>query len=670
MDEQITFLDALTQTIQNASKYNQNDQVAPVAILWPDKDRQWQALLPLLRERLPLFTLGSYQPKEHTGPAYWLRCIIARTLPEHVLPPEVIPIIYLPGFSKQDIRAIEETPKVLQPLSELQYRGVLWTHKNGRDWTVSAFIQSRDGLGIEIDTDPTIKVALQRSLLKLADEPLARLKKEMPLRAAFFDALLHPDEVRNLLLWLNDSVAYNKRSTQAEWESFCDLCKRKYDFQPDKDGLIAAATLLAMHQGLWEIVWQRFKETPHAYPSIPEHLRAARPVQPSFFLGDPEVWPQDNESAEVDLRTRLVALSGKLPDEIRTGLYELEQTHGIRRTWVWATLGQSPLAIALQYLVTLAIETEHTLAGSTVATIVDAYTERGWQADAAVITALATIDSATTEDSAAVKTVITVLYRPWLEGAALAMQNAVSAGHPAQTYPVEHLPEVQNGTCLLFCDGLRYDVAQQLVIALQEQKLQCTVIARLAALPTITPTAKPAVSPVATLLAGKTDPGFAPVVSSSSTKVNAEVLQALLRQAGYQVLQPAELGDPSGRAWTELGTIDKSGHAYGWKLARQLTNEIDTLKRRIEALLSGGWKRVTVVTDHGWLLLPGHLPKALLPEHLTYQRKGRCAQLKELSSTDQQTVPWYWHRDVSVALAPGICCYEAGKEYEHGGLSP
>jgi hypothetical protein len=33
-------------------------------------------------------------------------------------------------------------------------------------------------------------------------------------------------------------------------------------------------------------------------------------------------------------------------------------------------------------------------------------------------------------------------------------------------------------------------------------------------------------------------------------------------------------------------------------------------------------------------------------------------------------VPWHWDTHVRIALAPGIACYEAGKEYEHGGLSP
>ncbi len=87
-------------------------------------------------------------------------------------------------------------------------------------------------------------------------------------------------------------------------------------------------------------------------------------------------------------------------------------------------------------------------------------------------------------------------------------------------------------------------------------------------------------------------------------------------------------------------------------------------------MLEAGWAEVRVVTDHGWLLLPAGLPKADLPEHLMEERKGRCARLKETATTTQQTVPWRWDKDVRIAVPPGICCYTAGEEYEHGGLSP
>ena len=33
-------------------------------------------------------------------------------------------------------------------------------------------------------------------------------------------------------------------------------------------------------------------------------------------------------------------------------------------------------------------------------------------------------------------------------------------------------------------------------------------------------------------------------------------------------------------------------------------------------------------------------------------------------------LPWRWDPSVQIALAPGIHAFEAGKAYEHGGLSP
>ena len=193
------FLDAVVVSITKAGQYNRNDQVAPVVVLWPDEARQWEPLIPELSGRLPILTLGDYEPNQRTGPAYWIRCMIARTLPEDILQEDDVPVIYLPGFGKQDLRAIEDCPKPLQPLAELQYRGSLWVHPNGRDWSVVGFLHS---IGAPIGADNATKKALHRALLKLADEPVTRLQKEAPLRAECFNELLHPDAVRQLLLWL------------------------------------------------------------------------------------------------------------------------------------------------------------------------------------------------------------------------------------------------------------------------------------------------------------------------------------------------------------------------------------------------------------------------------------------------------------------------------------
>jgi hypothetical protein len=193
---------------------------------------------------------------------------------------------------------------------------------------------------------------------------------------------------------------------------------------------------------------------------------------------------------------------------------------------------------------------------------------------------------------------------------------------------------------------------------------------RLAALPTITPTAKPAAAPVADRYTGSGATGLTPLIAAGGQRVSAETLRRSLEGAGYQILSGDETGDPSGRAWTEAGAIDSYGHQHARRLAHHLADELRAIARRIEWLLAAGWRQVIVTTDHGWLLLPGGLPRADLPEHLTELRKGRCARLKPLSATAYPTVPWHWDANVRIAMAPGICCFEAGKEYEHGGLSP
>lgn len=648
--------------IEGAGQYNRNDQTPPAAVLWTDKEREWEPMLPRLRARLPtLLTFGPYNMDERSGPAYWLRSVLAGALPEPALPAEVAPTLYLPGVSRQELRAVEDCPRETQPLAELQYRGVLWTQRNGRDWTVAAFLQSEDGgLGIPIAGDSTTREALGRALTLVADEPLEQLRAEAPLRATFFDTLLHPDEARSLLRWLNDPAGMQRGAEPAEWAAFRDLCRTRYGFDPASDGPLTAARLLGQRQGPWQATWNRLAEAPGSYLGVATQLRQARSGQPNLF-DRADVWPQDNEAAEAALGASLLALADRPEREARATILALEAEHGVRREWLWAKLGWAPQAMALGRLAALAAVTERSLAGATAAEIATVYAEWGWQADAAVLAALAAVEAP--PDLAAVRAAIRAVYAPWLAAAARALQATIGV-EPAPVAPV--LAEA--GDCLLFSDGLRFDVAQLLREQLDGRGLTTALDWRFAALPTVTATAKPALSPVAGRLGP--DGGFDVATLDTGTRATATVLRRLLADAGYQVLADEAYGDPSGRAWTELGDIDAYCHEHGWKVSHQVAAEVRALTARIVALLDAGWQRVVVLTDHGWLLLPGGLPKVELPEQLTEQHKGRCARLKPFARTDQPTVPWFWDSGVTVAVASGIACFEAGREAEHGGVSP
>jgi hypothetical protein len=60
-----------------------------------------------------------------------------------------------------------------------------------------------------------------------------------------------------------------------------------------------------------------------------------------------------------------------------------------------------------------------------------------------------------------------------------------------------------------------------------------------------------------------------------------------------------------------------------------------------------------------------------LPIAVAETVKGRCARIKPgASDLKVPTVPWHWDADVRIAIAPGISCFKANQEYEHGGVSP
>src|SRR5437868_5186799 len=117
-----TVFDSLLGALQKAADYNRDDTVPPAAVLWPDEKREWEKLVPRLRGMLPQFlTFGPYDATHRSGSAIWLRCVMAGKIAGVSLPTGTVPIIYLPGVSRTTLRATEDCPPELKPLTELQY---------------------------------------------------------------------------------------------------------------------------------------------------------------------------------------------------------------------------------------------------------------------------------------------------------------------------------------------------------------------------------------------------------------------------------------------------------------------------------------------------------------------------------------------------------------------
>jgi hypothetical protein len=214
-------------------------------------------------------------------------------------------------------------------------------------------------------------------------------------------------------------------------------------------------------------------------------------------------------------------------------------------------------------------------------------------------------------------------------------------------------------------------LGKRLLAKLESTGLEVIETPAWSALPSVTSTAKPAVSPVLHEIEGRDQSEeFDPSVAASGQSLRGGYhFKKLITDAGYQILTRSEVGDPSGTAWTELADIDHEGHERGWKLARHLDVLIAEIENRIVQLLESGWKSVRIVTDHGWLMMPGGLPKIELPTALSVNKWGRCAAIKPGAQTDIPLFPWFWNPSHHFALANGIACFRLGQEYTHGGLS-
>jgi len=350
-------LDRLRESIAKTLRVPEG-QAPPAAIIWTDATGAWAPLAPMLRVLMPeFFTIGEYRPEERTGPAIWLKCIVDRTLPE-APPPGITPLLYLPNVSRQILRAAVDCPAQWAPLIELQYRGRVWHQSNGRDWTVMAFLVSAEGLALDVAQDRRTEEALGRALPLLADIDVTPLTGRR-LDADDFDRLSVADPVRDLLQWLNAPERFEQ--TQAgRWVAFRNRCESEFLIDP-ADGPEGPIRALAEGRQALDPVWFRFCESPAAYSGVAKLLRS-----PATLAIDASRNPAINESDEAELKKALEGVAGLDQAAAAAKILALEAQHGLRRAWVWARMGHSPWATALEPLVTLAKLSKSPIGGATV----------------------------------------------------------------------------------------------------------------------------------------------------------------------------------------------------------------------------------------------------------------------------------------------------------------
>lgn len=656
----MTVLEHLLSVIHHSGIYNRHDLAKPNVILWTDGERLWEKSARMISHSQPgFFQLDESEVGDFSGPSTWVRYQLGKWTGDNV------PVVYLPGIHRHQFRGAAGFPEYARHLYALQFQGQFCSQLNGKDWTPAAILGSEDGgLGLRVARDRATQQALGDQLEAVLQTPVAELRGKQ-LEASDFHELAIGDPVRLVLDWMNAPEKATKDWPESQLAAFLAFCKKDLGFHPEKDGIITAAEKMTSGDGKWTKVWNRFEELALSLPGVRQSLDLVKPAD-LFSNSNPRI-PATNRRLEDELRKGLGEV-GTLPEaKAKEALLALAKVHSPRAGTLFARLGEAPLAKAITHLDRMVAGMKNGVAGTDCASIGESYLEGAWVVDAEARRAW---DAARkSEDAAAVATALRATYLPWLESLATRLQ-ACAAAYPIKKSQDAREQVIEPGTVILFVDGLRVDLAKELIETMTTDDLKIESAPAWSAMPSVTATAKPAWQPLAAALHGHAaSEVFEPIVAATGKPCGTTEFRKLLKECGLTWVDPSQAGNPEQCGWTEVGAFDRYGHDQGAKLAWRIHEELLGVRQRIEELLQAGWKSVRVVTDHGWLWMPGGLPKVDLPKHLTVSKWGRCALPDPQASHELPMVPWFWGNEHPIVLAPGISVFKNGTEYTHGGMT-
>ena len=660
-----TALSSLVAALRATADHDPRAEAPAEAVLWCDAPGDFIPLLPALRRTVPnLLTLGDFDAGRRQGPAIWLRAALGRALAETNWEANTPAILYLPGVGREVLRAAEECPQRLRLLAWFVVGGAAFGHPNARDWTLRGFLAAKHaygGLGLDVPQDDPTRQALIAAAPKLFELPLSELQGKR-LDAAWLHALLVPDLVEDTLSWLGGALT--PESDKARFAAFQARARAELKLDPAKVAPATAAARVLRQEKGWDRVWTRFSSGGRGFhENVAALLAPLDPPDP--LLADPAVYASANARQEAELRNALAKLADAEPRQARDAVVRLAGEHARRCVGPWAARGQAPLAQAVQYLARLA--NTPPLPTQDSSKLAEAYAAEGWEADDAAMRALEAVapradaGSITTlvADRSAIVAALRAIYAPRLQQGAEALQSLLKNGVPAGQKPWE-------SDAILFIDGLRMDLAHRLAGLLRDAGATVDLSWRWTGFPSVTATCKPLASPAISRLRGGNEADTFEPIAADGKRATKPVLMRELAALGWGTEVTLV---PSERCWIEAGHFDKDGHEQQSRMAEGLAGALSAVAAEALNVIRSG-RRLRIVTDHGWLLLPVGLPVAKLPAGLTETRWRRCAVVKEGAASSATRLPWTWNPSVTIATAPGAHVFLDGAEYAHGGISP
>src|SRR5206468_12288853 len=121
----------------------------------------------------------------------------------------------------------------------------------------------------------------------------------------------------------------------------------------------------------------------------------------------------------------------------------------------------------------------------------ESYASGGWRVDAAALATMTACGSP--EQHGAVLGTLRAVYLPWLENTARHLQQLIRDNGQSVSKRAKPI-ETAAGRLVLFADGLRMDIANQLDEKLAAVGIECTQDWEWSTIPSVTATAKPATS--------------------------------------------------------------------------------------------------------------------------------------------------------------------------------